>query len=61
MTRFYEGHSHPLASPKSAIFLKENRNMTSIQKTFVTKAARMKLARVRVLGAGKSYQEGMGM
>ncbi|XP_074314807.1 protein FAR1-RELATED SEQUENCE 5-like [Silene latifolia] len=47
VTRFDEAHNHPLASPESTIFLKENRKMTEVQKQFVTKVKVLKLGGVK--------------
>ncbi|XP_074271231.1 uncharacterized protein LOC141595159 [Silene latifolia] len=47
VTGFHEGHNHILASPSSMLFMKENRKMTSIQKTFVVKVARLKMGPVK--------------
>ncbi|KAK9672199.1 hypothetical protein RND81_12G083800 [Saponaria officinalis] len=47
VNRFHEGHNHPLVSPESMMFLKENRNMTSVQKIFIVKTARLKLGGVK--------------
>lgn len=58
VSEFDEAHNHRLASPESAMFLKENRNMTSIQKTFVAKAARLKLGGVRAFRGWKELSGG---
>jgi len=47
VTVFEEAHNHELVSPKSAMFMKENRKMTSVQKTFAAKVARLKIGSVR--------------
>ncbi|XP_074299338.1 protein FAR1-RELATED SEQUENCE 5-like [Silene latifolia] len=47
VTRFDEAHNHPLALPESTIFLKGNREMTEVQKQFVTKVKVLKLGGVK--------------
>ncbi|XP_074313574.1 protein FAR1-RELATED SEQUENCE 5-like [Silene latifolia] len=58
VTGFHEGHNHILASPSSMLFMKENRKMTSIQKTFVVKAARLKMGPVKAFRGWKELTGG---
>ncbi|XP_074306070.1 protein FAR1-RELATED SEQUENCE 5-like [Silene latifolia] len=58
VTGFHEGHNHILASPSSMLFMKENRKMTSIQKTFVVKAARLKIGPVKAFRGWKELSGG---
>lgn len=60
VTAFQEVHNHILVSPSSMLFMKENRNMTSVQKTFVVKAARLKLGPVRAYRGWKELSGGYG-
>lgn len=60
VTSFVEEHNHPLASPESTMFLKGNRTMTSVQKTFVAKAARLKLGGVKAFRGWKELSGGYG-
>lgn len=60
VTKFQAAHNHILASPNSMLFMKENRTMTSIQKTFVVKAARLKLGPVRAFRGWKELCGGYG-
>jgi len=53
VTVFKEAHNHVLVSPKSMMFMKENRNMTAIQKTFAVKVARLKIGPVRAFRGWK--------
>ncbi|XP_074297664.1 protein FAR1-RELATED SEQUENCE 5-like [Silene latifolia] len=47
VTRFDEAHNHPLASPKSTMFLKGNRKMIEVHKQVVTKGKVLKLGVVK--------------
>ncbi|XP_074299277.1 protein FAR1-RELATED SEQUENCE 5-like [Silene latifolia] len=58
VTGFHEGHNHILASPSSMLFMKENRKMTSIRKTFVVNAARLKMGPVKAFRGWKELSGG---
>ncbi|KAK9666144.1 hypothetical protein RND81_14G163800 [Saponaria officinalis] len=58
VNKFHEGHNHITTSPNSMMFLKGNKNMTSVQKNFVAKAARLKLGGVRAFRGWKELSGG---
>ena len=58
VTVFQEAHNHALVSPKSMMFMKQNRNMTSIQKNFAVKVARLKIGPVRAFRGWKELSGG---
>ncbi|KAK9698629.1 hypothetical protein RND81_08G119100 [Saponaria officinalis] len=58
VNKFHEGHNHITTSPNSMMFLKGNKNMTSVQKNFVAKAARLKLGGVKVFRGWKELSGG---
>ncbi|KAL9236122.1 hypothetical protein vseg_010826 [Gypsophila vaccaria] len=60
VTRFEEEHNHPVASPESTMFLKGNKGMTTVRKTFVAKAARLKLGGVKAFRGWKKLSGGYG-
>ncbi|KAK9750136.1 hypothetical protein RND81_02G175800 [Saponaria officinalis] len=58
VNKFHEGHNHIITSPNSMMFLKGNKNMTSVQKNFVAKAARLKLGGVKAFRGWKELSGG---
>ncbi|KAK9676159.1 hypothetical protein RND81_11G058400 [Saponaria officinalis] len=58
VNKFHEGHNHITTSPNSMMFLKGNKNMTSVQKNFVAKAARLKLGGVKAFRGWKELSGG---